>query len=166
MRYWVGITDHEWYRFLASQPELNSDRRLLASRSMLRVHRFGWLPAAVGTTVFATYEVVVHDLWPGPLLVIALLPELALVVEGWADGRDPLRRRAASVYAVVHEPIVPLAVMALAVASLLVARVLNESPAAFESARRIPLYCYTAGTVWFAHIAFERAFGFSVGRSG
>ena len=133
---------------------------------MLRVHRLGWLASGVGATVFATYEVVVHDLWPVPFLVVALLPDAAMVVLGWPDGSERLRRRAVSAYNVVHQPLLPLAVIGLAVAALPVARVLNETPDAFEAARRIPLYCFTAGIVWFGHIAFERAFGFGLRRDG
>jgi hypothetical protein len=118
------------------------------------------LAAGAGMTVFAVYEILVHELSPVPLVAIAVLPDVALLAR--LTNADEHRRSLPDVSAdeIVHQPLLAVALIVLAIAGLLVARVLNETPDAFEAARRIPLYIFTAGIVWFAHIAFERAFGF------
>jgi hypothetical protein len=106
----------------------------------------------------------VHDLWPLPLVVFGLLPDVTLL----AVAREARRRRqsagesrAVAAYEVAHQPLLALALIALAIVGLLAARLLNAAPDEFETARRIPLYCFTGGIVWLAHIAYERAFGFA-----
>jgi hypothetical protein len=123
-----------------------------------------WFVAGVGLTIFAVYEILVHDLWPLPLVVFALLPDITLL----AAARDTVRRRqspgasgAVAAYEIAHQPLLALAVIALAIGALLAARMLNHAPEQFETARRIPLYCFTGGVVWLGHIAYERAFDFA-----
>ncbi len=113
-------------------------------------------------SAFAVYEVVVHDLWPA-ILACWLVPDLTFLVgvgEGHAPGQLP--PRAVPAYNLAHRPLLPLGVIALALAALLAARLLNHDPVGFEAARRIPLYVYTAAIAWFAHIAIDRGLGFGL----
>jgi hypothetical protein len=127
------------------------------------IRRIGWFIVAVALTVFAIYEVVVHDLGPLPIIVFAVLPDLTFLAGlGQRHERGQLPRRAVLPYNLAHRPIVPLLVVVVALIALLAIRLLVVAPDQFEGARRIPLIAYTAGITWLAHIALDRAFGFGL----
>jgi predicted acyltransferase len=127
------------------------------------IRRLAWLAVGIALTAFAIFEVVVHDLGPAPILVFAVLPDLAFLVGiGQPHERGQLPSRAVPAYNLAHRPLVALAVIALALAGLLAARLLKQAPAEFEAARRIPLVVYVAGVTWLAHIALDRALGFGL----
>jgi len=128
----------------------------------LRARRVAWLAVGVAMSAFAVYEVVVHDLWPA-ILACWLLPDLTFLM-GAGQGHEPgqLPPRAVPAYNLAHRPLLPLALIALALVALLAARLLNQDQVGFEAARRVPLYLYTAAIGWFAHIAVDRGFGFGL----
>lgn len=128
-----------------------------------RLRRLAWLAAAAALTGFAVYEVVVHNLGPWPILVFALLPDLAFLA-GAGQQHEPgqLPPRAVPIYNLAHRPMVPLVIIALALVALLVIRLLIETPERYEATRFIPLIVYTAGITWLAHIALDRALGFGL----
>jgi hypothetical protein len=132
-------------------------------RARRRFPRLVWLAAGVAVSAFAIFEVVVHDLGPVPILVFAVLPDVALLAG--ADQRHPRRQlppRAITAYNLTHGLVIPLSLIGMALAGLLAARVLNEPGDKLEAARRVPLLAYVAGLTWFAHIAVDRALGFGV----
>ncbi len=129
----------------------------------MTTHRIGWLAAGVLLTAFSIYEVVVHDLGPIPIIVFAVMPDLAFLA-GLGQPHRPgqLPSRAVPIYNGAHHPAVPLFVIGLALVALLAIRLTVHDAAQFEAARRFPLILYVAGIVWFVHIAFDRALGFGL----
>ena len=125
------------------------------------VRRLAWLAVAAALAAFAIYEVVVHDLGPLPILIFVLAPDVAFLA-GIGQRHEPgqLPPRAVPAYNFAHRPLVPLAVVALALGALLLVRVLIQAPAPYEAARFIPLVVYVAAISWLAHIALDRALGF------
>jgi hypothetical protein len=136
---------------------------MLLSRRSQRLRRLAWLALSVALVAFAIFEVVVHDLGLLPIVLFGLLPDLTLIL-GIGQRHEPgqLPARAVGPYNVAHRLVIPIALIALALLGLLVARLLNDDPDAFEAARRIPLLVYVAGISWLAHIALDRAFGFGL----
>jgi len=127
------------------------------------MRRLAWLAVAGVMTAFAVFEVVVHDLGPLPIVVFGLAPDLALLVgAGQPHERGQLPPSAVPAYNATHRLVVPLGLIGVALAGLLAARLLNDSPEAFEAARAVPLVVYVAGIAWLAHVAFDRAFGFGL----
>ncbi|HEU4673998.1 MAG TPA: DUF4260 family protein [Candidatus Limnocylindrales bacterium] len=127
------------------------------------LRRLAWLAVGVGLAAFSVFEVVVHDLGPVPIVVFAVLPDLAFLAGiGQPHRPGQLPPRAVPAYNLAHRPVIPVALIALALVGLLGARLLNEEPGAFEAARRIPLVVYVAGLTWLAHVALDRAFGFGL----
>src|SRR5262245_16311666 len=132
-------------------------------RASSAVRRVGWLVVGLGLTVFAIYEVVVHDLGPLPIIVFAVLPDLAFLV-GATDPHEPgqVPPRTVPLYNLLHRPVVPLAIIALALIALLAIRIIVTDPEAFEATRHVPLIAYVAGLTWLGHVALDRAIGFGL----
>jgi Domain of unknown function (DUF4260) len=107
------------------------------------MRRVGWLVAGAGVISFAIFEVVAHDLGPAPILIFALLPDLTFVAgAGQAHAPRQLPPRAVPFYNLAHQPLGPLALIALA------------------SIVPLSLFWFVAGLTWLAHIAIDRAFGY------
>lgn len=105
--------------------------------------RAGWLVAGVGLIAFAIFEVVMHDLGPAPILIFLVLPDLTFIAgAGQAHAPRQLPPRAVPFYNLAHQPLVPLAL--IAVASLV----------------PLSVFWFVAGLAWFAHIAIDLAVGY------
>ena len=128
-----------------------------------RLRRLVWLVFGVVLAAFAIFEVIVHDLGPVPIVLFGLLPDLTFIFGiGQVHERGQLPPRAVRPYNLAHRLVIPVALIGLALLGLLTARLLNDEPAAFEAARRLPLLVYVAGISWLAHLALDRAFGFGL----
>ena len=107
------------------------------------MRRVGWFAAGAGLIAFAIFEVVKHDLGPAPILIFVLLPDLTFVAgAGQPHAPRQLPPRAVPFYNLAHQPLVPLALIAIA------------------SIVPVSLFWFVAGLAWLAHIALDRAFGY------
>ena len=129
----------------------------------MTIRRLSWLAAALALTAFAIFEAVVHHLGPLPIMVFAVLPDLAFLAAG-AVPHEPgqLPSRAVPAYNLAHRLVIPVVLVAVALAILLILRLSTPTRSAFEAARLVPLIAYTSGVTWLAHIAWDRAFGFGL----
>ncbi len=147
------------------RPRAPNDAEEARHRGCSGVARFGrvaWLVTGLALAAFDIFEVIVHELGAAPILVFAVLPDLPLIAGLTGRHRDGRASKLATrTYDLAHRPAVPIALIALALAGLLAARVLNNDPNQFEAARAVPLVAYVAGIAWLAHIAFDRTFGLS-----
>ena len=139
------------------------NRQRIEDPAARRLRRLAWLVVGVALVAFSVYEVVVHELGPAPIVIFVLLPDLAFLAGvGMPHARGQLPARAVPVYNFAHRPVVPLFLIALALAALLGIRILVHEPAQFETARHVPLIAYVAGIAWLAHVALDRAVGFGL----
>lgn len=114
-----------------------------ATPSTVRVaRRAGWLALGLAFVGFALFEIVKHDLGLAPL-VFLILPDLAFVV-GLGEAHDPRRLpgRAVPLYNLLHQPLLPLGLVAVL---------------SFVDLGLVP---FAGALLWFAHVALDRAAGY------
>jgi Domain of unknown function (DUF4260) len=105
--------------------------------------RVGWFVAGVGFVAFAIFEVAKHDLGPAPILIFLLLPDLTFIAgAGQAHAPRQLPPRAVPFYNLAHQPLVPVALIAVA------------------SIVPLSVFWFVAGLAWLAHIAIDLALGY------
>ena len=105
--------------------------------------RLGWLAAFGAAIGFAAFEVIEHGLGPLPIVAFLIMPDLAMLA-GIGQPHLPrqLPARAVPVYNLLHQPLLPIAVVVIALILPL------------------DLFWFVAGLAWFAHIAIDRAVGY------
>ncbi len=114
-----------------------------ASPSTVRVaRRAGWLAVGLAAVGFTLFEVSRHDLGLAPF-VFLILPDLAFLV-GLGEAHEPrqLPRRAVPLYNFLHEPVLPLGLLAVL------------------SFVDLGLVLFAGALLWFAHVALDRAAGY------
>jgi hypothetical protein len=117
-----------------------------APTTRLTLRRPGWFLLGALVTAFAIFEVVKHGLGLGPILVFALLPDLAMLAGiGQPHQKGQMPARAVPLYNLTHNPLLPISL--LVVVSLGIFKPLD-------------LFWFVGGLTWLAHIAFDRALGY------
>ena len=106
------------------------------------VRRLGWLIAGLAVAGFAALQIMRHDLGLAPI-VFLILPDLAFLV-GLGDAHEPrqMPARAVPPYNLLHQPLLPLALIGVL------------------SFVDLGLVLFTGALMWFAHIALDRAAGY------
>lgn len=108
--------------------------------------RVAWAALGIGQLAFALFESVKHGGATWALLAVGLIgPDLAMLAgNGQPHERGQLPPRAVGPYNALHQPFLPLAVLAAVIVVPL------PDPAA----------PFTLGLAWLAHIAVDRACGY------
>ena len=125
-------SDHVDHR--AVTPTVPSARRLRL--------RHLWLIPGLAIAIAANGQANEHGLGLGPLLLFGIVPHLpVLLALGQPHARGQMARRAVPLFNVMHHPLPPVLVAALAAAGLL-------SP-----------FWLVGGLAWFSHIVVDFALG-------
>ncbi|GAB3959452.1 hypothetical protein GCM10029978_006540 [Actinoallomurus acanthiterrae] len=110
------------------------------------VARGGWLALALFFTAFAVLEVVKHGVLPLVAAVLfAIAPDLTMLIGASEAGHGRLSPRAVPYYNAAHRFWAPF----ILIVACVVAPVGGTA-------------IFTAGLGWFAHIAYDRAFGYGL----
>ncbi|WP_433177706.1 DUF4260 family protein [Actinoallomurus sp. CA-150999] len=122
------------------------DQPIAPTRTPHPVLRIGWLALALFFTAFAVLEVVNHGVLALiTALLLAIAPDLTMLIGASEAGHGRLSPRAVPYYNAVHRFWVPFV--------LLVAWI-------FAPVGGPPVFA--AGLGWLAHIAYDRAFGYGL----
>lgn len=118
----------------------------------MNIIRILWSLLAVALLVFAVFEGVKYG-WvaAGVLVGFAILPDVALI--GAFAERGRLRRSRVLAYNLVHQPLIPLAIMLVSIVAPI---------PTLGWGLRGGLELFLAGLAWLLHIAIDRAAGFGV----
>ena len=121
---------------IAATQSATADRpRRLALRHL-------WLVPGLGIALFASAQSTTLHVGLAPLLVFGIVPHLTVLLGvGQPHARGQLAPRAVPLFNAVHQPVVPLAVLALAAAGIL-------SP-----------FWLVGAFAWFGHIVVDRGMG-------
>ncbi len=121
---------------IARTPSVHVGRpRRLARRHL-------WLVPGLGLGLIASLQASHLGLGLAPLLVFGIVPHLTVLVGiGQPHAPGQLAPRAVPLFNVMHHPVPPLAVLALAAAGIL------------------PPFWFVGALAWLSHIVVDRAFG-------
>jgi Domain of unknown function (DUF4260) len=109
------------------------------------VRRVAWLGVGLFVLGFGIFEVTKHGLGWLPLLGFIVMPDLAMLAgAGQAHLRRQMPSRAVPLYNLLHNPILPIALIAVASIGVL------------------DLPWFVAGLGWLTHIAIDRAVGYNL----
>jgi hypothetical protein len=101
-----------------------------------------WLVPGLGIALFANAQAGSLHVGLVPLLVFGIVPHLTVLAGfGQPHARDQLAPRAVPLFNVMHQPIVPLAVLGLGVVGVL------------------PPFWLVGALAWLSHIVVDRGFG-------
>jgi hypothetical protein len=104
--------------------------------------RYVWLVPGLGIALFANAQAGQHDLGLAPLLIFGIVPHLTAALGiGQPHAPGQMAPRAVPLFNAMHQPVVPLLVLGLAVASVL------------------PPFWLVGALAWLSHIVVDRAFG-------
>jgi hypothetical protein len=117
-----------------ARPSVQQGRRLR--------RRHLWLIPGLAIAVYANGQAGEHGLGLGPLLFFGIVPHLpALLGVGEPHTRGQMAARAVPLFNVMHHPVPPLVLIALAAAGVL------------------PPFWLVGGLAWFSHVVVDLAFG-------
>jgi Domain of unknown function (DUF4260) len=101
-----------------------------------------WLIPGLAIAVIANVQAGDHGLGIGPLLLFGIVPHLPVLLGiGQPHARGQMARRAVPLFNLMHHPVVPITVLALAAVGVL-----------------SPLWL-VGGMAWFSHIVVDLALG-------
>lgn len=107
--------------------------------------RWAWLIVALAGAASAVVAVMTHHVELWPVVVFAVAPDLSFLAGvGQSAAPGQLPKRAVPVYNLVHQPMLPMALMASAWLDL------------------APRFWFAAGLSWLTHIAVDRVSGFGL----
>ncbi|MEO8462103.1 MAG: hypothetical protein ABI555_02735 [Chloroflexota bacterium] len=97
-----------------------------------------WLIPGLGVTLFANGQAQIHDLGLAPLLVFSIAPHMTVLLGiGQPHAKGQLAPRAVPLFNLMHQPALPLAVVATAALGVL------------------PLFWLVGGLAWLGHIVVD-----------
>jgi hypothetical protein len=115
--------------------------RLVGDGRRIRL-RYLWLIPGLAIAVAANMQAGDHGLGIGPLVLFGILPHLPVLLgRGQPHGRGQMAARAVPLFNVMHQPLPPLVLVALATTGVL-------SP-----------FWLVAGLAWLSHIVVDLALG-------
>ena len=101
-----------------------------------------WLVPALGIALFANAQASTLHVGLVPLLVFGIVPHLTVLVGiGQPHARGQLAPRAVPLFNTLHQPVLPLVVLGLAVAGVL------------------PTFWFVGALAWLSHIVVDWGFG-------
>jgi len=104
--------------------------------------RHAWLVPGIALALFANAQAGTLHVGLVPLLVFGIVPHLTVLLGiGQPHARGQLAPRAVPLFNAMHQPVLPLAVLALAVAGIL------------------PPFWLVGALAWLSHIVVDRGFG-------
>ena len=109
------------------------------------VRRLAWLAAFLAVMGVAILEIGRHDLGWLPIVAFLIFPDLAMLAGiGQPHQKRQLPARAVPFYNTLHQPLLPLAFLAIVVA-------IGAAP-----------FWFFGAFAWMAHIAIDRAVGYGL----
>jgi hypothetical protein len=107
--------------------------------------RLAWLAAFLAVMAVAILEIGRHDLGWLPIVAFLILPDLAMLAGiGQPHEKRQMPARAVPFYNALHQPILPIAFLAIVVAT-------GAAP-----------FWFVGAFAWMAHIAIDRAVGYGL----